>query len=251
MIRMFFVLILTLTLILTAPAEMIVKYDFENGLKPITGLDKFPNLTAANGVSLETTDGRQGISLTDKANLHAMSDYNFKGRNEYTLLLWVKSLGIQGTLAWGLIGRGKCAGGPQINVGFTDADKNFFTLISNFNKDVHDGIDGNIEAFDNAWNHIAVVISENAFIVYFNGDFIGEVQRGIAFTFDCPKTVVYLASGGFGLHFVDDLTLFESALDAAAVAAIYEGEPADDVQVLPVNPTGMLTQTWADVKKGD
>ena len=122
-------------------------------------------------------------------------------------------------------------------------------IILNSENNLFDVIEGFAHGItNNKWHHVAFVISEDTFYLYFNAKLSRRMIRREDFNFRSKSTELIVSSSGIGNHNLDDILFLERALDANHIQILYENPLHNALQALPVTPTQSITTTWAELK---
>jgi hypothetical protein len=116
--------------------------------------------------------------------------------------------------------------------------------------DVRDGVQKSVSASRlqfGSWYHAAIVTENNQFHFYLNGNLIGSSDLSIPITgptFWTGGTVPF-AAGGF-LGTLDEIKVFDYALDADSIEALFTGETSE-----PAEPTLPVVESFYESNPGE
>ena len=109
---------------------------------------------------------------------------------------------------------------------------------------------------DGKWHHFAFSLSEDFYRVFIDGNIMFEKRSDeyIGFLgFEGSIIGVFAVTGTDEREinkpaFVDEVAFFEIGFSSYEVKGLYKDGLSKFMEVMPVNPEGLVTTTWADIK---
>ena len=122
-------------------------------------------------------------------------------------------------------------------------------LIADGEDDEVDGvIADDVDVADGKWNHVAFSLTEDFYRIFVNGEVVKE-RRNEGYTgFVGNNTLIIVTSTSAGNHYIDEVGFFETGFSPYEVKGLYQDGLGRFMEVMPVNPEGLVTTTWADIK---
>ena len=122
-------------------------------------------------------------------------------------------------------------------------------LIADGEDDEVDGVSAdNVDVADGQWNHVAFSLTEDFYRIFVNGEVVKE-RRNEGYTgFVGTNTSILVLSTSAGNHYIDEVGFFETGFSSYEVKGLYKDGLSKFMEVMPVNPEGLVTTTWADIK---
>ncbi len=95
------------------------------------------------------------------------------------------------------------------------------------------------------WHHIVGIVNKKEMLLYVDGQLEKEMTYNGPMATNGSETEIGKAGDGGFVGIIDEVMIYSKALSADEVEQIFEAKG------LPVQPTGKLTTTWANVKHQD
>ena len=109
---------------------------------------------------------------------------------------------------------------------------------------------------DGEWHHFAFSLSEDFYRVFIDGNIMFEEREDEYIGFLGFEGSIIGVFAGTGTDerelnkpaFVDEVAFFETGFSPYEVKGLYQDGLTEFLEIMPVNPQGLLTTTWADIK---
>ena len=248
MLRLLFLMLLTLNLLYPVAADLIAVYDFETRENTPTNLRK----------AWRTHDGKYGNALVI-GNLHwgaSEVDYQVGSDHAVSFVVWLKTDAQEGRLE--LLFYGDDLEGFTLSSRMLEikADGTISFLASHILPFPDIGANGfgfvteAQDILDNAWHHIAYSHYLGVHKVFVDGTVIFQEKAWVS---DIAGSLFSIAIGNLRGDFVgeallDDVGIFGMDLSDEDVRAIYNKPISHFIKALPVDPKGKTATTWGALK---
>ena len=122
-------------------------------------------------------------------------------------------------------------------------------LIVDGEDDEIDGIIANgVDVADGRWNHVAFSLTEDFYRIFVNGEVVKEEKNEGYTGFVGNDTLILVDSSSTGNHYIDEVGFFETGFSPYEIKGLYQDGLSTFLDVMPVDPEGLATTTWADLK---
>lgn len=225
------------------PAGMVAWWPGDGNPDDVSGNGN--NATLVNGATFGTGKVNQAFSFDgDNDDISIPNNASLQLQN-FTIDAWIKQTRqdeagivqfLSGGYDFGIFGS---AGFPGGNVGGGAQQVGGIFLSKQGVNHVHSG--NLVVPFDGNFHHVAVTKSGTTVIFYVDGAASASVSYGETFTFGGTGHI-----GGPGVYqgFIDEVEIFNTALDASAIQAIYNASFKSKCRTCTTPPTGMMS--WWD-----
>jgi hypothetical protein len=230
-------------------AVLFVSCGFAFGQESIT----FYPSEGSNGVGINATVTAERVEdrfgVANKAfklsRADGITDENFElNGSSMSFSLWLKVDENQTARYPHVFRFGDRDGWPSIALGL-NRNTNVLVAIHDVRSGVQKSVNG--PSIDGSWYHAAIVTENNQFHFYLNGNLIGSSDLSIPITgpkFWTGGTTSW-AGGGF-LGTLDEIKVFDYALDADSIEALFTGETPE-----PAAPTLPIVESFYESNPGE
>ena len=229
--------------------EVIAVYKFENVQD--SGPRSFHG-ALQDGASI-VANGKIGkcLYLRNKQSYASLDDLFLGVIGNFSIVSWIKTRSIAAgkSILLSASSRGDDDSFSAISISIY-SDK-IIGLIADGEDDEVDGvIADDVDVTDGEWNHVAFSLTEDFYRIFINGE-IAKEKRNTGYTgFVGNDTLIFVTSNSAGNHYIDEVGFFETGFSPYEMKGLYKDGVSKFMRIMPVNPEGLVTTTWADIKAG-
>ena len=252
--------ILTFTLLMSCVTVSFAGLDQHNRFDDVIAIYKFENVQDSgprlfhgalrDNASL-VANGKIGkcLYLRNEQAFASLDDQFLGVIGNFSIVGWVKtrSIAADASLLLSAASREDDGSFSAISIGIES--ESVVGLISDAEDDKIDGIIAeDVDVADGKWNHVAFSLTEDFYRIFVNGEVVEESRNEGYTGFVGNDTLILVTSTGAGNHYIDEVGFFETGFSPYEMKGLYQDGLSTFLEVMPVNPEGFATTTWAAIK---
>ena len=235
--------------------EVIAVYKFENVQD--SGPRSFHGVLR-DGASIVST-GKIGkcLYLWNNQSFTSLDDLSLGGIGNFSIVGWIKtrSIAADKSIILGAASEEDDEGFSAISINISSDLYGSDTIIGFIADGENDGVDAviaeDVDVTDGEWNHVAFTLTENFYRIFINGEVAKEKKNAGSTGFvGNHDTRILVTSTSAGNHYIDEVVFFETGFSPYEIKGLYNDGLSRFMRIMPVNPEGLVTTTWADIKAG-